>query len=234
MKKKLSRSTGKIALITGGSQGIGQQVSNVLSSRGILTIAAARSLKTKRLSPYLYTHFIDLTSPPSITRLFTWIEKEFGQLNYLVNSAGVGTFGPFEKFSQEELDLVIDTNFKGAFLCTQKAIPLLLAAEGGRVLNIGSIANEIALPGNALYGASKWALKGLSLICSEEFKGKKLRFTHLSLGAVSTAIWKGRKGFRREDMLEPEWVAEQIADLLCLPLNARVDEMILTPPKGVL
>lgn len=234
MKKKTSEIIKRIALVTGGSQGLGQAVANTLTSRGILTIAAARSLKTKQLNSLHYTHFVDLTSPPSIHQLFKWIDQEFGQLNYLVNAAGVGTFGPFEKFSEKELDVVIDTNFKGAFLCTQKAIPLLLAAGGGRVLNIGSIANEVALPGNALYGASKWALKGMSLICSEEFKNKGVRFTHLSLGAVSTAIWKGRKGFKREDMLEPRWVSEQIANLLCLPLSARVDEMILTPPKGVL
>lgn len=90
------------------------------------------------------------------------------------------------------------------------------------------------LPGNTVYGASKWAMRGLAKTLAEELKDQSIRVTHVSLGAVYTEIWHGRAGFNKDDMLAVEEAAQSLAHVALLPLRVRVDEMDLTPGKGTL
>lgn len=105
---------------------------------------------------------------------------------------------------------------------------------GGRIINIGSVSGYIPIPENGVYGASKYAVRGLSYILNEEGKGHNIRVSIVNPGAVYTDIWQGREGFDPEDMLQPEDIAATILDIAQRPLHVRIDEVNILPPKGVL
>ncbi len=231
-KKRESRV--RVALVTGASRGLGKAISERLKHENIVVISASRKAKKKRLNEFEYSHPLDVSDTKNIERIFKWIDVEFGALDFLVNNAGVGVFKPMIEMTLDDYRSVMATNVEGSYFCAQHAVKRMLKTNGGRIVNIGSIANEIALPGNTLYGMSKWALKGLSAIANEELKSKNIRFTHVSLGATYTDIWKGRKGFSASDMLTPEIVAEQVVRILTQPLTMRIDEIKLYPSKGIL
>jgi NAD(P)-dependent dehydrogenase (short-subunit alcohol dehydrogenase family) len=130
---------------------------------------------------------LDVRDEASVTHCFQALYKQYGRLDVLINNAGIGVFRPFEDISLAEWDDVLRTNLTGAFLCCRAAFPLLRNTGGGRIINIGSVADRVPLAGNAAYGASKFGLRGLSQILSEEGKDDRIRVTHLSLGAVYTA-----------------------------------------------
>jgi NADP-dependent 3-hydroxy acid dehydrogenase YdfG len=108
------------------------------------------------------------------------------------------------------------------------------ARGGGRIINMGSIADHRAIAGNSAYAASKFGLRGLSLTLAEEGADCGVRVSLVSPGAVATAIWADRDGFDPTEMLQPRDVAETVLDIVRRPLSVRLDEVRLLPPKGVL
>src|SRR6185437_8477610 len=133
---------------------------------------------------------------------FVWLESLGKKLAVLVNNAGIGVFKPFTDITLNEWNSMIQTNLTGAFLCSREATKLMLANGGGRIINVGSIAEKIPLANNVAYGASKSGLKGLSNILNEEYKHDKIRVTHICLGATYTDIWADRPEFSKDNMLD--------------------------------
>ena len=177
---------------------------------------------------------LDVTDPESVNRLFRWLKETDAVPSVLINNAGVGFFKPLRDLSYSEWQQMVEVNLTGAFLCTVQATRGMVDNGGGRIINIGSIVDKKATPGNVGYGASKWGLRGFSRTVAEESKGEKICVTHISMGAVWSDIWEGRVGFSKEDMLDVEHAAEVMAYVATLPLSVRIDEMEMTPPKGIL
>jgi 3-oxoacyl-[acyl-carrier protein] reductase len=232
---------GKVVLITGGARaGLGKAIAKLLAGQGAAVIVTSR--KTRKPAPPASAELfgevteraLNVSDERSVKRLFAWLDSRFERIDVLVNNAGVGIFKPVTEISLADWREVIATNLDGVFLCSREAFKRMKARGGGRIINIGSVADYIPLANNAAYGASKSGVRGLSGILNEEGKEHAIRVTHLSLGATYTEIWKDRKGFAEKDMLTPNDVAETVLDLARKPLHVRVDELKLLPSKGII
>lgn len=228
----------KLVLITGGTVGLGRALAAQLVSSGIKVIVTSRRAifneTTTLPTGNVFVQQLDVTSEESVIKLFTWLHSLPEKLDVLINNAGTGIFKPLEDITLDEWNTTIQTNLTGAFLCAREAYKLLKTHGGGRIINIGSIANNIPLINNLAYGASKWGLKGLSANLGEEGKAHRIRVTHVTLGATYTDIWKMRPEFCQADMLDPNEVAACLAHIISLPLSIAINHIELLPEKGVL
>ncbi|WP_235827954.1 SDR family oxidoreductase [Brevibacillus migulae] len=229
---------GKLVLITGGTRGIGKITAEWLAREGAAVCVTSRHASPDLPAAPLQTGTIstaklDVTDEDSIFRLFAWLEEQHGQLDVLVNNAGIGIFKPLADTTREEWEAVIATNLTGLFLCSREAYRLMKRKGGGRIINLSSITGYMPIPHNGAYGSSKHAVRGLSQICNEEWKEDRVFVTTVSAGAVATEITDDRM-FDPADMLKPEEIAEAILHIASKPLTMRVDEIRILPPKGVL
>ncbi len=224
--------TGQLGIVTGGGSGIGAAVCRLLAASGAAVIAAdaaaSEPLSRGPEAGSIISARIDVRDPAGVTALFS----AAAPVDFLVNCAGIGGFGPVAAISLETWKDVIDTNLTGSFLCCREAIRCM--AHGGRIINIGSISGVTPLAGNGPYGVSKCALRMLSALINEDHWSQGIRSTYLTLGAVATRIWETRPEFAASDMLQPDDVAKIIAGILETPLPVRMDEVTVCPPKGVL
>lgn len=227
----------KTILVTGGRVGLGEAVAKKLLEAGHTVIVTSRIFNFANITSIqqnsLISQRMDVTSESSIKQVFAWIDTLNIKIDVLINNAGVGIFKPFSEITLEEWNIMVQTNLTGAFLCCKEAYKNM-KKNGGRIINIGSIVEKIPLSFNAAYAATKTGLKSLSATINEECKFDKVRVTHIILGATNTEIWKTREGFSKEDMLDPEVVANQISNIALLPLSIRIDNIEIVPEKGVL
>ncbi|MDR3501279.1 MAG: SDR family oxidoreductase [Legionella sp.] len=234
----MEANTNKLILVTGGKAGLGRALAEQLIQHKATVIVTSRQAsfhKDLRLLPgEIHLQQLDVTQEDSILQLFSWLNSLNRPLDVLVNNAGLGVFQAVEDITTAEWELIIKTNLTGAFLCSREAYRIMRKHGGGRIINIGSIANKVGLANNLAYGASKWGLKGLSTNLGEEGKNHHIRVSHVTLGATYTEIWKDRAGFAKEDMLDPNMVAQYLSYLALLPLEIAVNEIEILPEKGVL
>jgi NAD(P)-dependent dehydrogenase (short-subunit alcohol dehydrogenase family) len=216
---------------------LGAATAKLLAEEGAIVIATSRKAPKgdlKNTAGSISQAALDVTDERSVRELFAKIEDTFGGIDVLVNNAGIGVFKPVTEISLAEWNEVIQTNLTGAFLCAREAFKLMKNRKGGRIINIGSVVDHVALPHNGAYGASKFGLRALSLNLNEEGKAFNIRVSLVSPGAVYTEIWHGREGFSADDMLQPIDIAQTVLDIAHRPLRVRIDEVRLMPPKGVL
>jgi len=222
----------KIALVTGGSRGIGEAVCTDLVKNGFITYTASRGGGIKT-SDNLFHLEMDLKEEESISEAFKVIEKAHGSLDVLVNNAGVMINKPFAEFEKNDWDQVYQTNVLGPISCIQKSFSLM-KERGGRIINISSIMTKSPLPNTSLYTSSKHALNGLGEALGEEWSKDRIMMTNLILGATYTDLWRNVEGFSQTDMLSTEDVSRMVSFIASTPLHVRIDRIEMTPPKGVL
>ena len=168
--------TGKIALVTGSSRGIGKAIASALGKSGAQVIIHGRTkgealfcteeqLRNKGVS--VHTEYADVYDPEQIKDMFSRITKKFGKLDILVNNAAILSRKPFLELSYEEWDKIMQTNSRGYFLCSQYAAKMMMTNNYGRIINVSSISQFEAAPGRIHYCASKAAIgmltKGMAL-----------------------------------------------------------------------
>jgi 3-oxoacyl-[acyl-carrier protein] reductase len=232
---------GKIALITGGSQGIGLAIAYALATEGCNLIICGRNparlnRAAKELSRKTQVTALscDVRDPRSVKRMFTAISRKFKRLDILVNSAGVAhAFKPTAEVSLKEWTDVIATNLTGTFLITQAALPLM--RRDGAVANILSMSAKRAFPNLAAYNASKFGALGFTNTLREELRQQGIRVIAVLPGSTDTPIWKTLwPEAPRHKMIRPETVAEALVSALKLPPESTVEELALMPTGGPL
>ena len=223
----------KVAIVIGGLKGIGRAISLDLVDKGFITYATTRDKNVNINVENLFPLQMDIMDEKEIRDVFKTISGRHDGIDVLVNNAGIGYFKTFEEFTAKEWEDVFQTNVFGLFYCIQNAFPLL-KKRGGRIINISSIATKRSLPLNSVYAASKHAIGGLGNVLAEEWYQYHIYTTNIQLGATYTDIWKDVEGFSPEDMLQVQDVARVVSFIAMTPLHVRIDEMTLTPPKGVL
>lgn len=226
-----------VVVVTGASRGIGKAIASACAEAGACTVGTSRSIPgfPRRPEPGTVTAApLDVTDEESVSKLFSWIDREIGRVDVLVNNAGAAVWKPIDELSVGEWRTVVDTNLTGAFLCAREAMRRMKRGGGGRIITIGSVADRTALAECGAYGASKFGARGLSQVITEEGKAFRVFGTLVSLGAVATDMWSGRDGFDARDMLSVEDVAQCVVDVVRRPLSVRIDEVQLGPPKGIL
>lgn len=184
------RFTNQIALVTGGSRGIGRAICQALDAEGARLIvhyhrqeAAAKELATRLQRPDASLVQADLASIDSISRMVAALDD--GSVDILVNNAGVWMPTPLGSTSEERLNEVLDTNLRGTFWLTQAALPKL--RDGARIVNISSTAGRVGIAGGrSLYGATKAAVDSLTKSWALELAPRGIRVNAVAPGYVET------------------------------------------------
>jgi len=187
--------TDKIALVTGGSRGIGRETSVCLAEAGARVIInyhksedEAEKVKDQivRSGRDAEIFRADIGIPEEIEKLFAFIRKDYGRLDILVNNAGIIKDNLLLSMSLPEWDKVINLNLRGAFLCTQHAAEMMLSAHSGKVINIASISAIKGGRGQTNYAAAKGGLIGFTRACAVELSGKGIQVNAILPGMITT------------------------------------------------
>ena len=188
--------TKRTALVTGASRGIGKEIALELARNDYRvavnyfgdpaamveeTMAEIRSLQSDCLCVET-----DIRSSKQVAAMFEQVMMEFGRLDLLVNNAGVQTFKPLLEVTEEEWDLVIDTNLKGCFLCTQQAGRYMKDHGGGSIVNLGSGCNKLAFPSLVAYTASKGGIEMFTKEAAVELGRYGIRVNCIAPGSIES------------------------------------------------
>ena len=229
---------GKVALVTGGSRGIGLAIAQALTSeRAAVVITGTNESRVREASAQLGPNAIgiraDVRDYPSVEAAFKAAVDRFGGLDILVNNAGIGIFKTVADLTLEEWNRLIGTNLTGVFHCSRAALPHLRARGGGWIINISSLASKNPFADGAAYCASKSALNAFSEALMQEVRHDGIRVAYVLPGSVRTEF-SGRTLGNDEWKLTPGDVAEAVADLLAHPprsLPSRVEIRPALPPR---
>jgi 3-oxoacyl-[acyl-carrier protein] reductase len=233
------RLEGKVALITGGSRGIGYAIAEAVTAEGANVVITGRNTKDleqarRRIGPRALAVGADIRNPEEAARAVDQAAAHFGGLDVLVNNAGVGVFGNVADMSVAEWQSIIETNLNGVFYCCHAAIPHMRRRGGGWIINISSLAGKNAFIGGAAYCASKAGLNQFSEALMQEVRHDDIRVSYLMPGSVATGFAGRRAEDRAAWKIQPEDVGQVVLDLLLMParsLPSRVELRPSKPPK---
>jgi len=228
---------GKVAIVTGGGTGIGKGIARAFATEGARVVIASRSEQTlnevaKELGDQVLAVPTDLKVEAQITALFERTIVEMGQLDILVNNSGVFEGGPIEELSLETWQHVMDVNLTGVFLCTREAMKIMKPADGGRIINIGSISAQIPRMNSAPYSTTKHALVGLTKSTALEGRDFGVVASILHPGNVLTELRDNSTlAQNQEPMMSTDDIAMAALTMAALPLNVNMLESIVLPVK---
>lgn len=239
-RKRDHRLSNRVALITGGTRGIGLAIAHALAAEGCQLILTGRSeaglQKASRelRGAKLRADVCDVRDPHSVDQLFRAIRRKHSRIDILINNAGIAHANlPIEKLPYPVWKDVVTTNLDGMFLVTQAS--LMLMKCGAVIVNNLSIAANRVFAGSAAYNASKHAALGFTNTLREELRSKEIRVIGLMPGATDTDIWKILwPDAPRRKMMSPETVARAVVDAILLPANATVETLEILPSAGTL
>jgi 3-oxoacyl-[acyl-carrier protein] reductase len=229
---------GQNALVTGGTRGIGLGVAEALLGAGASVAICGRSGETVKNAVSQLTNkakskvvgkVADVRSNTEVADLFTWIDRELGNLDIVVNNAGLGVFKSTADLSVDEWQKTIDTNLSGVFYCCREALPRLKQRGGGYIINISSLAGKNAFAGGAAYNASKFGLNGFSEAMMLDHRYDKVRVSYVMPGSVNTEFSSGAA--RADWKIAPEDIGEIVLMLLRLPARTLVSRVEVRPSK---
>ncbi|MGC1618094.1 MAG: SDR family NAD(P)-dependent oxidoreductase [Candidatus Acidiferrum sp.] len=227
---------GAVALVTGGSRGIGRAIalrlaqlnaSIAICGRDAASLASAEA-ELKNFGSPVYSQIADVSQAADVTALVDKTEAVLGQISILVNNAGIGLFGPAHEKTEAEWDRVLDTNLKSVFLLSSAVVPAMIKRGAGDIINISSLAGRNAFAGGGIYCASKWGLQGLSACMAEDLRDHGIRVSVICPGSVATSFSpRGQKDPSKA--LAPEDVAHAVATIVTQSPQSFVSEIQLRP-----
>ena len=227
----------KIAIVTGGTKGIGRAIAEALLREGATVFICARdksNLKTalQEMSSLgrIEGEICDLRSASQVEAMINECVRLFGGIDILVNNAGVGVFGKtVEETSPEEFEWVLKTNLFGVFYTCHYAVPFVKMRNGGHIINISSLAGQNAHPKMASYNASKFGLNGMTEALMQELREDNIKVSLICPGSVNTEF--GNKEITEEKnwQIHPEDIAMVVLDLLNQKSNALTSKVEIRP-----
>ena len=182
---------GRVALVTGGTEGIGLAIAKLFVKEGAYLFITGRRQKeldeaVKTIGDNVAGIQGDVANMADLDRLYETIGRAKGRIDVVVANAGVGEFAAFGKATEEHFDKLFDINVKGTFFTVQKALPLLV--EGGSVILIGSVASVKGTSSFGVYGATKAALRSFARTWTTDLKERRVRTNVLSPGPIKTPL----------------------------------------------
>ncbi|MDY6936844.1 MAG: SDR family oxidoreductase [Cyanobacteriota bacterium] len=241
----MTLSSGKRALITGASSGIGEATALEFARAGIHVALVSRSEdKLEEVARSARKHGVEAKSYPGdlarVDRVREQIEAiatQFGPIDILVNNAGMGYTGSLMETSLADWQQVLDLNLTSVFECVRAVLPSMRERRQGTIVNVASIAGLQAFPNWGAYCVSKFGLMALSKTFAAEERERGIRVSSICPGAVNTSIWDTETvnaDFDRSTMLTPQTVAQTILQTVQLPPQAVIEELTLMSSAGVL
>ncbi len=190
----MGKLTGKVAVVTGASKGIGAGIAKALGREGASVVVNYASDKAgaDRVAAEITENGGkaaviggSVAKAAEVDALFAETRNQFGKVDVLVNNAGVFAFSPIAEFTEEGFDRMFDTNVKGLLLATRAALPLF-PAEGGSIINIGSVVSETTPAGSAVYTGTKGAVDSITRVLAKELGPKNIRVNAVNPGITVT------------------------------------------------
>jgi len=234
---------GKVAVVTGGSKGIGLAIARALVADGVhvaITGRRASSLSAAQRAiegagpGTVETLQGDVRKHEDVQRAIDATVARFGGLDFVINNAGVGIFTSVASMTPEQWSDVIDTNLTGVFYMCRAAIPHLKARGGGFIVNISSLAGKNAFVDGGAYCASKSGLNAFSEALMQEVRHDNIRVSYVMPGSVATGFSNGDPAKGADWKIAPEEVAEVVVNLLRhdpRSLPSRVELRPSKPPR---
>lgn len=235
------RLSGKVAVITGGSSGIGYAIAQAFVAEGCSVTITGRNEEKLNMAAAKFSsdhsvqvvpHLCDVREQFSVEALFDMVQTRFGRIDILVNNAGISQAPtPIEHTSVEMWREMIDINLNGVFLCTRSALPMM--ERGGTIINNLSAAATQVFPNFSAYTAAKTGAYGFTRALRDELMPRGIRVTALMPGATSTDIWQQiMPGASHEGMMDVNTIAQAVLYAVLLPPEANLSELLITPTAG--
>jgi 3-oxoacyl-[acyl-carrier protein] reductase len=234
---------GKVALVTGAGRGIGRAIAVAFAAEGAAVALAARSRadlaavagEIRERDGRALAVPTDVTQDGAVEALVEQTLTDLGRIDVLVTSAGTAAFGAVSDSKPGDWDTMLALNLRAVMVCCRAVLPAMLRQRTGTILNVGSIASKRALPGSAVYTATKTAVDAFSRVLAEELRPHGVRVGVLVAGAVDTPLWDTLGSSPpRDKMLRPEDVARAAVLMAALPPHASLEELTLLPAGGIL
>ena len=231
MEKRLA---GKVAIVTGASRGIGRAISLALAKEAATIVLAARAMDKLKQTAEQVTAVggkaeivpTELTEEQSIKNLVKVTGERFARLDILVNNAGITHSAKLEETSTEDWDRCHQVNARAPFILCREALPLLKKAQAAYIINIASVVGVKGYPLQSAYTASKHTLRGMTISLAEELRGSNIRVHLLCPGGVDTdLVQQVRPDIKKQDLMQPEEIAELVLYLVTHKGNAVIDEL---------
>ncbi len=241
--------TGKVALITGASSGIGEATAIALAEEGAaVAISARREDRLQELVKRItanggkaYPIVSDITDEAQANETVQKAQKELGRIDILVNNAGVMLLGTIDGANTEDWRRMINTNVLGLMYATHAALPIMKQQGSGHIVNISSVAGRTAGAGRGVYNASKWGVGGFSEALRQEVYKDKIRVTVIEPGIVATELThhitdeNAKKTIQdwanSMTPLESEDIAAAIVYAVTQPPRVNVNEILIRPTE---
>jgi len=235
-------SAGRVALVTGGTRGIGAAIARRLARDGFATfVSGSRDASLKEAFGRFAEEGVsirgfvaDARREEDQKRLVESVASEAGRLDVLVNNAGIGIFAPVDQLKPDDFRAVLETNLLGPYYAVHHAAPLMKKNGGGFIINIASLAAVNAFAGGSAYNASKFGLLGFSEAAMLDLRHDGIRMATVLPGSVATDFGHSHGNRDQSWMLQGVDVAEAVADLVRFPdraIPSRVDLRPSRPPK---
>src|SRR4030095_6769693 len=205
--------TGKVAIVTGASKGIGAGIAKCLGAAGAAVVVNYASSKTDaervvaeitRQGGQALAVQGDVSKAADVQRLFAETQQAFGAVDVLVNNAGVYQFDPLEAVTETEFHREFNTNVLGLLLVTQEAVQHF-RPEGGSIINIGSVASQATPPQSVVYSATKGAVDAITRVLAKELADRKIRVNSINPGGVET------EGVHRAGIIGSDFEKQMVA-----------------------
>jgi len=229
----------KIALVTGGTKGIGFAIAERLAMEGTKVFICSRTraeleVAIEELSKLgeVAGKLCDVRVEEQVKAVLESCEKLFGGMDILINNAGMGFFDKtVEEMSADEFRQTLETNLFGVFYSCHHAIPIMRNRGGGYIFNISSLAGQNPHPRMAAYNASKFGLNGFSEALMQEVRHDNIKVSYICPGSVNTYFGGDTPSDEKAWQLQPEDIAQVVLDLLAMNERALPSKVELRPSR---
>jgi len=231
--------TGKTAVVTGASKGIGFAIADALLKQGANVFVCARDKsELRRAIEQLSQHghaegeVCDVRSEEQVKMMLDECERVFGGVDILINNAGMGIFGKtVEEISSDEFRQTLETNLFGVFYACHYAIPKMKTRGGGYIINISSLAGQNPHPKMAAYNASKFGLNGFTEAMMQEVRQDNIKVSYICPGSVNTYFGGDQPTAEQSWQLQAEDIAQVVVGLLNMDPRALPSKVEIRPSK---
>jgi 3-oxoacyl-[acyl-carrier protein] reductase len=241
MHEKSSSIKNKVAVVTGGTRGIGRAVARRLLAEGArVAICGTRqksvddALELLKPKERVFGMVADVSKLEEVRDFISGVTRQFGAIHILINNAGAGIFRSVADLTPEEWQRMIGLNLTGAYYCCHEVLPIFIQGGGGDVVNISSLAGKNPFAGGAGYNASKFGLNGFSEAMMMDHRHAGVRVTTIMPGSVDTEFGGSAGPDQNEKnswKIAPDDIAEIVVNVLRIPRRTTIGQIEVRPSR---